>query len=323
MCPYFRPISSIVVDTFATLRRFDPAHLASWQYQRTSLHCNRKAFRIADRWFIGGLTLTWSLRNIDKRKTDVKSPNLCLLFLIVMPLLLLAQNRDVQSKTSRSNSIGMEFVLIQPGTFQMGSVDGDADEKPIHPVTISKPFTIGKYEVTQKQWRDIMGTNPSRYRGDNRPVESVSWDDVQDFIRKLNVKEGTTKYRLPTEAEWEFAARGGTQSHGFKFAGSSNVADVAVHSENAGGETKPVGSKRPNELDIYDMSGNVWEWCSDWKDDYGRSAERDPGGPTSGSYRVLRGGSFLDYDSNCRVAGRSSGNPNARYRADGFRCVQD
>jgi len=240
-----------------------------------------------------------------------------------MPLLLLAQNRDVQSKTSKSNSIGMEFVLIQPGTFHMGSVDGDADEKPIHPVTISKPFYIGKYEVTQKQWRNVMGTNPSRYQGDNRPVESVSWNDAQNFIRKLNVREGTKKYRLPTEAEWEFAARGGTQTHGFKFAGSSKVADVAVHSENAGGETRPVGSKRPNELDIYDMSGNVWEWCSDWKDDYGRSAERDPGGPTSGSYRVLRGGSFLDYDSNCRVAGRSSGNPNARYRADGFRCVQD
>jgi formylglycine-generating enzyme required for sulfatase activity len=224
---------------------------------------------------------------------------------------------------SISNSIGMELVLVQPGTFQMGSDDGEADEKPIHSVTISKPFYIGKYEVTQKQWRDVMGTNPSKYQGDNRPVESVSWNDAQDFIRKLNEKEGTTKYRLPTEAEWEFAARGSTQSNGYKFAGSSNVADVAVYTEDSGGETKPVGTKRPNELGIYDMSGNVWEWCSDWKGDYSGSAERDPKGPTSGMARVLRGGSFGDFVNYCRVAFRYGNVPN--YRSDylGFRCVRE
>jgi formylglycine-generating enzyme required for sulfatase activity len=225
---------------------------------------------------------------------------------------------------SISNSIGMQLVLVQPGTFQMGSDDGKVEEKPVHSVTISKPFYIGKYEVTQKQWRDVMGTNPSKYQGDNRPVESVSWNDAQDFIRKLNEKEGTTKYRLPTEAEWEFAARGSTQSNGYKFAGSSNVADVAVYRENSGGETKPVGIKRPNELGIYDMSGNVWEWCWDWYDAYSSTAQSDPKGPTSGSYRVLRGASFFSLDNSCRVASRSGvGNPDGRSGIYGFRCVRD
>jgi formylglycine-generating enzyme required for sulfatase activity len=255
---------------------------------------------------------------------DMKCPKLCLPFLIVMPFLLLAQNRDVQARTSKSNSIGMEFVLVQPGTFQMGSDGIPADEKPIHLVTISKPFYVGKYEVTQKQWRDVMGTNPSRYKGDNRPVGNVSWNEAQDFIRKLNVKEGTTKYRLPTEAEWEFAARGGAQSKGHKYAGSSDVADVAVYHGNSGYESKPVGSKRPNELGIYDMSGNVWEWCSDLYGAYGSSPERDPKGPSSGTLRVKRGGSFyLGIVNSCRVTFRSNGSPNNDSDDFGFRCVQD
>ncbi|MDP2884255.1 MAG: formylglycine-generating enzyme family protein [Ignavibacteria bacterium] len=229
----------------------------------------------------------------------------------------------VTATPSISNSIRMEFVLVQPGTVQMGSVEGDADERRTHSVTISNPFYIGKHEVTQKQWRDLMGTNPSKYQGDNRPVENVSWDDAQEFIRKLNEKEGATNYRLPTEAEWECAARGGSRSEGFKYAGSSNVADVAVCRENSGGETKPVGSKRANELGIYDMSGNVWEWCSDWHGPYSGSAEADPKGSSSGSSRVLRGGSFSDDGYYCRVAYRSYGNPTIRYLNFGFRCVRD
>jgi formylglycine-generating enzyme required for sulfatase activity len=226
--------------------------------------------------------------------------------------------------TSISNSIGMELVLVEPGTFQMGSDDGWEDEKPIHSVTISKPFYIGKYEVTQKQWRDVMGTNPSNFQGDNRPVENVSWDDVQDFIRKLNEKENRTKYRLPTEAEWKFAARGGAQSNGYEFAGSSNVADVAVYINDAGNETKPVGSKRPNELGIYDMSGNVSEWCSDWLNDYSGSAKQDPKGPASGSYRVLRGGAFDDFPvGRYRVAARNISLPNRPKFKCGFHCVRD
>ena len=247
-----------------------------------------------------------------------------LVFLLVIAVLVLVQSCSVQSKISKSYSIGMEFVLVQPGTFQMGSDDNDR-EKPIHSVTISKPFYIGKYEVTQKQWRDVMGTNPSKYQGDNRPVENVSLDDAYGFIRKLNLneKEGTTKYRLPTEAEWEFAARGGTQSNGYKFAGSSNVADVAVYSENSGGETKPVGSKRPNELGIYDMSGNVWEWCSDCYGTYSASSQRNPKGTTYSTSRVLRGGSLYYNEYYCRLAVRNYVGPGVPYNDFGFRCVRD
>ena len=256
----------------------------------------------------------------------MKPSRLCLQFLIVMPFILLAQNRDVQSKTSKTNSIGMQLVLVQPGTFQMGGDDVWKDEKPIHSVTITKPFFIGQYEVTQKQWREVMGTNPSKFQGDNRPVENVSWNDAQDFMRKLNEKESTTKYRLPTEAEWEFAARGSTQNNSYKFSGSSNVADVAVYTENSGRQTKPVGSLRPNELGIYDMSGNVYEWCSDWYGPYRAVAQTDPKGPIPGKYRVLRGGSYLDLGAyHCRVAARSYYYyPNNRYlNLVGFRCVQD
>jgi sulfatase modifying factor 1 len=259
---------------------------------------------------------------------NMKSSKLSLLlFLLVTPVFLHTQSHD--KKPIVSNSIGMEFVLVQTGTFQMGSDDGDADEKPIHSVTISKPFYIGKYEVTQRQWRNVIGSSPSKYQGDNRPVENVGWVDAQEFIRKLNEKENTTKYRLPTEAEWEFAARGGTQSHGYKFAGSNNVADVAVYSENSGGETKSVGSKRPNELGVYDMSGNVNEWCVDWYGAYGDSVERDPKGPPSGLGFVLRGGSFASGDDYCRLAFRYyyyplNRNPlNRNSYLIGFRCVRD
>jgi formylglycine-generating enzyme required for sulfatase activity len=222
-----------------------------------------------------------------------------------------------------SNSIGMEFVLVQPGTFQMGSNDGSDDERPVHSVTISKPFYIGKYEVTQAQWMAVMGSNPSGFKGDNRPVETVSWNDAHDFIRKLNDKENTGKYRLPTEAEWEFAARGGTQARGFKFSGSNDVGDVAVCSSNSGNETKPVGSKQPNELGIFDMSGNVWEWCEDWYGNYDGSSVTDPAGPSSGQSRVLRGGSWFDNVFLCRSANRLRYYPDSRFSSLGFRLVQD
>jgi formylglycine-generating enzyme required for sulfatase activity len=159
---------------------------------------------------------------------------------------------------SFTNSIGMELVLVPSGTFQMGSNVDATNEKPVHEVTISKFFHIGRCEVTQSQWRAIMGNNPSKFVGDDRPVESISWNDVQNFIHKLNEKEGANKYRLPTEAEWEFAAGGGAQNWRLKFSGSDNVQDVAVFIGNSGSETHPVGSKRPNELGIFDMSGNVW-----------------------------------------------------------------
>ena len=143
-----------------------------------------------------------------------------------------------------------------------------------------------------------MGSNPSRYTGDdNLPVEQVSWKDVQEFIQKLNALTGKT-YRLPTEAEWEYAARGGNQSQGYKYAGSNTVGDVAWHYGNSDHKTHPVGQKQPNELGLYDMSGNVWEWCQDWYGDYSSSAQTNPTGPSSGSYRVLRGGSWSNRRSN-------------------------
>ena len=195
------------------------------------------------------------------------------------------------------------MVFVKGGTFQMGSNKYD-DEKPIHTVTISD-FYIGKYEVTQKQWKEIMGNNPSRFKGNNLPVEKVSWNDVQNFLQKFNAKTGEN-YRLPTEAEWEYAARGGNKSNAYKYSGSNNISDVAWYDSNSGNKTHNVGTKQANELGIYDMSGNVWEWCSDWygKNYYSNSSQYNPQGPSSGSSRVYRGGGWYDYASCCRVAYR-------------------
>lgn len=203
----------------------------------------------------------------------------------------------------------------------MGSNNGDDDEKPVHSVTVSD-FYIGKYEVTQAQWKAIMGDNPSYFKncGGNCPVESVSWNDVQEFIKKLNAKTGK-KYRLPTEAEWEYAARGGTKSKGYKYAGSNNIDEVAEYEGNNDTKTKPVGGKKPNELGLYDMSGNVWEWCNDWYGDYSSSSQTNPKGPSSGSDRVFRGGSWFYDAGRCRVANRSYNSPNCSFNFLGFRLV--
>ena len=220
-------------------------------------------------------------------------------------------------------STDMEFILVQPGSFQMGSSDGDKDEKPIHSVTIRRPFYIGKEEVTQEQWRAVMGNNPSSSKGDSRPVDNVSWERVQEFIRILNEKEMTNKYRLPTEAEWEFAARGGTKSGGYGFSGSNVINDVAVCARNSGGTSKPAGSKQPNELGIYDMSGNVEEWCQDWYGPYKDTKVTDPTGPPSGQLKVLRGGANDDQDRYCRTTCRNKRLPNASLNCEGFRLVKE
>ena len=209
----------------------------------------------------------------------------------------------------QQQTIDIPMVYVAGGTFTMGASDNDSEaysnEKPAHRVTVSS-FYIGKYEVTQAQWKAVMGSNPSRFNGDNLPVEQVDWDDVQEFIRKLNAQTGKT-YRLPTEAEWEFAARGGNSSRGYKYSGSNDLNSVAWYHDNSGEKTHPVGTKQPNELGIYDMAGNVWEWCSDWYDSsyYSSAAQTNPKGPTSGSSRVLRGGSWDFSAWDCRVSYRA------------------
>jgi len=216
------------------------------------------------------------------------------------------------------------MVKVKGGTFQMGSNDGESNEKPIHSVTVSD-FYIGKYEVTQKEWVAIMGSNPSKYQGDNLPVEQVSWDDCQEFIKKLNVKTGKS-YRLPSEAEWEYAARGGSKSKDYKYSGSNDLSAVAWFADNSGSNTHLVGQKQANELGIYDMTGNIWEWCSDWYGDYSSGSQANPKGVSSGSYRLLRGGSFNDDDPPrngcCRVAYRLANTPSNRYDTHGFRLVR-
>ena len=225
---------------------------------------------------------------------------------------------------------GCEFRMIpvEGGTFLMGSPDGDteasSDEKPQHPVKVSD-FYIGKYPVTQAVWKAVMnGENPSGFEGDDRPVEQVSWDDItKNFLPALCRLTGID-YRLPTEAEWEYAARGGKyHTEGYKYAGSDRLKDVGWFSDNSGRETKPVGQKQPNQLGLYDMSGNVWEWCEDdWHYDY-NGAPRDGSAwinrPDRGSSRVGRGGSWSHDARDCRAAYRSYGTPGARSDYLGFR----
>ncbi len=217
-------------------------------------------------------------------------------------------------------SFGPEMVFVEGGTFQMGSSSGDSNERPVHSVTLSS-FSIGKYEVTQAQWKAVMENNPSSFRGcDNCPVESVSWNDVQEFIRKLNAQTGKN-YRLPTEAEWEFAAKGGKQSRGYTYSGSSNVGSVAWYYDNSQSKTHAVGGKQANELGIYDMSGNVWEWCSDWYGNYNSYNETNPTGASSGQNRVLRGGSWYIIADYCHTAIRNWYGPGGRDSSIGFRLV--
>jgi sulfatase modifying factor 1 len=265
------------------------------------------------------------------------------------------------------SSVQPGFVLVEAGSFSMGSNDGDDDEKPMHTVTISRSFYMSRYEVIQKQWREVMGTNPSNFKGDDLPVETVSWYDVVEYCNRLSTREGLTPcyiqegssaahsnrnsvlfiltggqrqsedlkvervircdfsatgYRLPTEAEWEYAARGGTESRGYLYSGSNWPGDVSWYDENTEGKTQPVGQKKQNELGLYDMSGNVWEMCWDWYNGYRSTLKTDPIGPSSGSDRVARGGSWVSFAELLRVANRGRNAPSERNYALGFRPVR-
>jgi sulfatase modifying factor 1 len=225
-------------------------------------------------------------------------------------------------------AIDDEMIAIKGGGFIMGCTNSDDTacyywEKPDHSVTVSS-FSIGKYAITQKQWYAIMGTKPWIKDCDDCPVVNVSWYDAQMFISKLNQLTGK-EYRLPTEAEWEFAARGGNNGLGYKFAGANNADAVAWYSKISAHQVHTVGQKKPNELGLYDMSGNVWQWCQDWFDPayYKSSPVENPDGPRHGSYRVVRGGSWWSDEQDCRNANRDRYPADARDDDVGFRLVHD
>jgi formylglycine-generating enzyme required for sulfatase activity len=225
-----------------------------------------------------------------------------------------------QNNNRRTVNIDIAMVPVQGGTFRMGCTpeqgnDCGEDEKPVRSVTVNS-FSIGKYPVTQGLWRQVMGSNPSQHRGDDLPVERVNWREAQDFIRTLNQMTGM-RYRLPTEAEWEYAARGGAGSRGHKFAGSGQIHEVAWYSRSNG--TVAVGTKRANELGLHDMSGNVLEWVSDRYGIYDETNVSNPTGPDDGNERVLRGGSWSSGSRACRVSARANMPSGARGNHIGFR----
>lgn len=224
---------------------------------------------------------------------------------------------------------GLELIWVAPGTFGMGSPTyqehRDSDETP-HQVTLTKGYWLGRYEVTQAEWQVVMGDNPSFFRGTRNPVERVSWEDATAFCMKLTVLERQAgrlpagyEYRLPTEAEWEYAARGGAQSKGTVYSGADNVREVTWFTGHSGTKTRSVGGKQANELGFHDMSSNVWEWCCDWYGAYPTAAVTDPRGPTEGVSRVRRSGCWYDGADWYRVANRGKAEVHLRLNDTGFR----
>ncbi|GAB6123874.1 SUMF1/EgtB/PvdO family nonheme iron enzyme [Dysgonomonas termitidis] len=228
---------------------------------------------------------------------------------------------SVADYTETAGSLNIEMVAVKGGTFTMGSPASEPDrgyDEIQHQVTLSD-FYIGKYEVTQAQWEAVMGNNPSSFKGSNRPVEFVSWNDIQAFLFKLNTKTGK-KYRLPTEAEWEYAARGGNKSQRYMYSGGDYLNVAGWFKYNSDNATHPVGERQANELGVYDMSGNVWEWCNDWYGDYSTALATNPLGAASGSSRVLRGGSWMFPAKYCRSANRAfKSPPTLKVNTYGFR----
>lgn len=225
-------------------------------------------------------------------------------------------------KTFHDPSTRMEFIFIKGGCFPMGDTFGvgDTDEKPVHEVCVDD-FYLGKFEVTQAQWQTVMGNNPSDFKGPDLPVDTVSWKDSQDYIRALVRRAGfkPRPYRLPTEAEWEYACRSGGRTE--RYCGGDDAGALAWHAANSTSRSQRVGTKEPNSLGLYDMSGNVWEWCSDWYSNgyYAKSPQRNPGGPALDSTRVIRGGGWANNPEKLRSSMRSRLGDGHRYNNLGFR----
>ena len=223
------------------------------------------------------------------------------------------------------NGVKLEMVFIPAGEFMMGSPDSDKDaddrEKPQHRVRITKPFYLGKFLVTQEQWEAVMGSNPSHFKGPKNPVEEVHWEDCRKFLGKLNAKVWGVKFRLPTEAQWEYACRAGSKTRYCFGDDESKLGDYAWCGKNSGNTTHPVGEKKPNAWGLYDMHGSVWEWCQDWWKDgyYKESPVDDPTGAATGSNRVFRGGSWDRPARGCRSASRSYGVPGGGFSNLGLR----
>jgi len=229
---------------------------------------------------------------------------------------------NFENFTETTNLLFIEMVAVQGGSFMMGCTPEQGDdcaesEKPDNMVTVSD-YYIGKYEVTQAQWKAVMGENRSKNKGDTLPVENVTWTEIQEFISRLNTKTGKN-YRLPTESEWEYAARGGNKSRKYKYSGSNDLDSVAWYIGNSDNKTHIVGSKSANELGIFDMSGNVWEWCNDRYGSYINNEQINPPGLVNGSYRVFRGGSWYSNAGASRVSNRLYDNSEFRYAYLGFR----
>jgi len=257
------------------------------------------------------------------KRLNMKKPFLFIIMALVLSIGSRGQGEHGNTAmNAKTNSIGMKFVYIPPGTFMMGSPPDekyrDNDERQ-HRVTLTKGFYLQTTEVTQRQWKTVMGNNPSQFTGDNLPVESISWEDCQEFIRRLNQKEGMDKYRLPTEAEWEYACRAGSRST-FSFGDDpAQLGEYAWFGLTSKRTTHPVGQKKPNAWGLYDMHGNVWEWCQDWYGEYSSGDVVDPEGPPTDTYRVNRGGCWFVLTSYCRSANRYYYSPRSTSRHLGFR----
>jgi formylglycine-generating enzyme required for sulfatase activity len=232
-------------------------------------------------------------------------------------------------ETFTSSSTGMELILIPADEFEMGSLSEEKHrsdyECPMHRVIIKNPYYIGKYPVSQKQWKKIMGKNPSHFKGEDRPVEMVSWNEVQKFVKKLNEKEGTDKYRLPSEAEWEYACRAGSKTKYYFGNEWSKLNEYAWYAENSGSHTHPIGQKKPNSWGLYDMHGNVWEWVQDkWHENCLNSpADGSAWEDEGNSYRVSRGGSWFCDSDLCRSTSRFKRDPENHISNLGFRILRE